>query len=242
MSYFAEVKGMNIQDLEKINTDFKAFTQRMPTFIKNNYQIKRYHTGEVIHSKGEPLTYFGILIQGRTRVVNEFENGKVFMIETNPAIDYIGDVALLAQQPAASVTIEAATDSVVFAIPRLAAEKWLAVDATLLRRLAQRVANKLYTNSLDRGLRLLYPATFVFVNYLVKEGTQQHLTAGQTYKIPKTRPMISEEIGLNVKTLNRIIAKLKHQGFFEIDKGKLVLTAANVAAAQRYCAALKANG
>ena len=36
--------------------------------------------------------------------------------------------------------------------------------------------------------------------------------------------MLQEEIGVNVKTLNRTIRQLKEEGFFNICKGKLSFT------------------
>ena len=35
------------------------------------------------------LNYFGIVAAGENRVINEFENGNVYMIEGNKAIDFI---------------------------------------------------------------------------------------------------------------------------------------------------------
>ena len=37
----------------------------------------------------------------------------------------------------------------------------------------------------------------------------------------RTRQMLQEEIGVNVKTLNRTIRQLKEEGFFSICKGKI---------------------
>ncbi len=42
------------------------------------------------------MKYFGIVAQGENRVINELENGNVYMIERNKAIDFIGEVTLLA--------------------------------------------------------------------------------------------------------------------------------------------------
>ena len=36
--------------------------------------------------------------------------------------------------------------------------------------------------------------------------------------------MLQEEIGVNVKTLNRTIRQLKEEGFFSICKGKITFT------------------
>ena len=39
--------------------------------------------------------------------------------------------------------------------------------------------------------------------------------------INRTRQLLQEEIGVNVKTLNRTIYQLKQEGFFDVCKGKI---------------------
>lgn len=58
-------------------------------------------------------------------MINEFENGNVFMIEKNEAIDFIGEVTILAEKPLTSVSIETLTECVVFMISREDFEMWI---------------------------------------------------------------------------------------------------------------------
>lgn len=230
---------MNINHLVELNADFRFFTERMTAEVKDNFFVKRYHIGELIHSKGEKLDYFGILVKGKTRVINEFENGNVYMLETNPAIDFIGEVTILARQPLASVTIEAAEECVVFGLARRYAEKWIFSDIDILGLISSRVAYKLYRNSLNRGMRLFYPSEFIFLDYLIKEGSENDIRRVKTFKINKTRLVISEEIGMNIKTLNRVVAKLKDKGYFLLNKGKIVITEDSIAKSTAYIDSLK---
>ena len=55
------------------------------------------------------------------------------MIEKNEAIDFIGEVTILADKPNTSVTIETLTDCVVFMISRADFEMWIAQDIPFLR-------------------------------------------------------------------------------------------------------------
>lgn len=43
-------------------------------------------------------------------------------------------------------------------------------------------------------------------------------------KLLATRMVLAEEIGMNIKTLNRTILKLKNRIFFRVEKGKILLT------------------
>ncbi len=232
---------MDLIQLENLNNDFKFFIDNMPDYVKQNYFIRRYDIGTIIHTKETCLDFFGILVVGKTRVINEFENGNIFMLETNDAIDYIGDVTILANQVTASVTIEAAAESVVFCVPRKYAEQWLFSNITVLAKVSARVAFKLYRKSIDMGMRSFYPSEFIFIDYLIKVGSETITPTQPCYKINQTRVAISEELGMNIKTLNRVITKLKGKNLFGLDKGKLVLSHDNFINAKEYLETYKSN-
>jgi len=218
---------MTLADLENLNPDFKFFTKSMPEYVKNSFYIKKYEIGEQITSKYESLEKFGILITGQTRVTNEFENGNIYMLESNPAIDYIGDVTILADQKFTSVSIEAAKPSLVFFVPRKYAEKWIFEDLVLLKKISARVACKLYCTSIENGMKFFYPSDYIFIDYIIKKSSQNNIKELQCVKIDETRTMIAEEIGMNIKTLNRTISKLKDKDLFSINKGKINISYKN---------------
>ncbi|NMB14780.1 MAG: Crp/Fnr family transcriptional regulator [Gallicola sp.] len=232
---------MNIEELIKLNPDFEFFSSKMTEDVKRNYYIKEYETGEIISHKSSELKYFGIITAGASRVINEFENGNIYMIETNPAIDYIGEVTILAQQKYTSVTIEASKPSTVFYIPRKTAEKWIFENVEILSRLTIRVANKLYRSSLENGMKLFYSSDYILIDYLVKIAAAHKITGIKRYKFPHTRSFMAEEIGMNLKTLNRTITKLKDKDLFFIEKGKIVMTLENYKNSQNYLDASKMN-
>ena len=224
---------MKLEDLENLNPDFKFFTEHMPEYIKNSFFTKKYRIGEQITSKYESLENFGILVTGQTRVINEFENGNIYMLESNPAIDYIGEVTILANQKLTSVSIEAAKPSLIFFVPRKYAEKWIFEDLALLRRLSARVAYKLYRSSIENGMKFFYPSDYIFIDYLIKKASQNNVKERQYVKIDDTRMMIAEEIGMNIKTLNRTISKLKDKDWFSVNKGKIIISYKNFQNAQK---------
>ena len=42
------------------------------------------------------MNYFGIIAKGEHRVINEFQNGNIYMIEKNEPVDFVGEVTILA--------------------------------------------------------------------------------------------------------------------------------------------------
>ncbi len=230
---------MTLTELEAAAPALKEYTKNMPEDIRSRCTVRTHAAGSIIHQKNMELGYFGIVAKGENRVINEFENGNVYMIESNKAIDFIGEVTILAGMSHTSVTIEAVTDNVVAYISRRDAERWLASDINILNLAARHTAFKLYRSSYNNGAKLFYPPSYLLLDYMVKYGRQNGMESSRGMGSPRgmgtsrtpvsvtvlrTRQMLQEEIGVNVKTLNRTIRQLKEEGFFSICKGKITFT------------------
>ena len=114
---------------------------------------------------------------------------------------------MLADLPKTSVTIEAVTDNVVAYVSLKDAKRWLREDMNILRLAARHTARKLYRSSYNNGAKLFYPPDFLLLDYLIKYGSQQETGRPDAFPmtINRTRQMLQEETGINVKTLNRVI-------------------------------------
>jgi len=219
---------MTLAELEKEVPELLDYTRTMPPDIRQRVIIKKHPPGSLIHQKDCELKYFGIVAKGENRVINEFENGKVYMIETNHAIDFIGEVTLLAKKERTSVSIEAVSENTVIYISRKDAEKWVDSDENILRKMAERTAFKLYRSSYNNGLKLFYPPSYLLADYLVKLYEQElpDMITSKTghYKpfiLQKTRERLTEELGMNIKTLDRTIRSMNHEEYFSLVKGKI---------------------
>lgn len=218
---------MTLTELEEKVPALLEYTKNMPEDIRSRCTVRTHAAGSIIHQKNMELTYFGTVATGENRVINEFENGNVYMIEGNKAIDFIGEVTILAGMSHTSVTIEAVTETVVAYFSRRDAERWLSEDMNILRLTAGHTAFKLYRSSYNNGAKLFYPPSYLLLDYLVKYGSQNGMDTScvpKSLTIHRTRQMLQEEIGVNVKTLNRTIGQLKEEGFFTLCKGKITFT------------------
>lgn len=218
---------MTLTELEKQVPGLREYTKNMPVDMRSRCTVRTHAAGSVIHQKDMKLEYFGIVAIGENRVVNEFENGNIYMIEGNNAIDFIGEVTILAGMERTSVTIEAVTDNVVAYISRKDAETWLKEDRNILGLASRHTAFKLYRSSYNNGAKLFYPPSYLLLDYLVRYARQRGMEGSRPPKavtVRQTRQMLQEEMGINVKTLNRTIRQLREEGFIDLCKGKLVLT------------------
>ncbi len=216
--------------------ELEAYVRHMPERIRLNHTIMTLPPRHTIHRKGSELRSFGIVCRGEHRVVNEFENGNVFMIERNKAISFIGEVTLLAGQERTSVTIETVTECLVLFISLEDFRYWLERDIHFLRLLAGEVARKLYRSSYDRGARLFYSANYILLKYIIDHARSEGIEERQSILLKKTRAQIYEETGMTVKTLNRTIARLRADGLVSIVRGKISMNA------EQYGNALDAAG
>lgn len=215
---------MTLDELMERYPKSKPYFQSMPEELKSRYTIRTFPPGTIIHQKDYPLNYFGIVCHGDHRVINEFENGNVYMIEKNEAIDFVGEVTILAEKERTSVTIETLTECVVFMISRADFEMWISRDIHFLRLVSHKIAYKLYRSSYNRGARLFYPPNFLLLDYLLKYASANEIEQHKGITLRKTREQMREELGMTVKTINRTIAKLKESGLIDIYKGKVTMT------------------
>ena len=224
---------MRYAELLELAPGLREFTARIPGELDGRFQLKTYPAHALIHQKDSPLEQIGILLQGTFRVVNEFENGNVFMIEMNEAVSFIGEVTLLAEAATTSVTIETVTDCLLAFLPAETFDAWLRQDIGLLRAVSRHVAAKLYCSSYNRGERLFYSAKYVLLKYLVRQAEEQGVPAAGQAVLNKTRRQISEEVGLTEKTINRTLAQLVKDGVLSIRRGKAAFSAEQYRRAQR---------
>ena len=89
-------ENMTLEELIEEVPALVPYFEHMPEELHNRYTIRVYPPGTIIHQKDYKLEKFGIIAKGEHRVINEFQNGNVFMIEKNEPIDFVGEVTILA--------------------------------------------------------------------------------------------------------------------------------------------------
>ncbi|MDD6023163.1 MAG: Crp/Fnr family transcriptional regulator [Oscillospiraceae bacterium] len=224
---------MRFAELLEIAPQLEEFAAHIPEGLDGQFSMKAYGPHEIIRQKDSYLESIGILLRGSFRVVNEFENGNVFMIEMNDAVSFVGEVALLAGASTTSVTIESVTDCLVAYLPVNTFDAWLRQDPQLLRSLSEHVAAKLYCSSYSRGERLFYSAKYVLLKYITQQAETCGIRKAERVVIGKTRQQISEEVGMTVKTINRILTRFGKDGLISTERGKVTLDAVQYHRAQQ---------
>lgn len=212
---------MYYREVLKIKPELAEICARFPEELDGHFYLQKYRPHELIHQKNSVLTRVGILLEGAFRVVNELENGNIFMIEINEPISFTGEIALLSGRRITSITIETIKDCLIAFLPVNLFEKWLMNDISLLRYVSVLVANKLYSTSYHIGERMFYSTKYVVLNYILTNCAEQSGSGERIVR--KTRQEICEEIGMSVNTINRTLQFFRDEGQIEIRKGKIFL-------------------
>ena len=219
-----EMGEMNLKELTEEVPGLKEYLRNMPEELNHRHTIRVYPPGTIIHQKDFKLDYFGIIAKGEHRVINEFQNGNVYMIEKNEPIDFVGEVTILAGMEKTSVTIETLTETTVIYFRRKDFEDWIEKDIHFLRLVAGKVAFKLYRSSYNRGARLFYPPQFILLDYILKYAAAEGIDSRSQITVKRTRQQLDEECGVTVKTLNRTIKRLEEDGLVTMCRGKMTMT------------------
>lgn len=160
---------MTLEELIEEVPALVPYFEHMPEELHNRYTIRVYPPGTIIHQKDYKLEKFGIIAKGEHRVINEFQNGNVFMIEKNEPIDFVGEVTILAgMEKDFGYNRNTDRDNRCL-FSRKDFEDWIVKDIQLLRLVAHKIAYKLYRSSYNRGARLFYPPNFLLLDYILKQ-------------------------------------------------------------------------
>lgn len=224
---------MNYKELCKAFPALTPYLGRMPDEYKCCYTVRMLPPGFLIHQKDALLETVGILCDGTLKVVNEFDTGNAYMIEYDHAVDFIGDVAVLAGKEKTSVTIETVTDCTAIFFARADFEAWLAEDPNLLRQMSRRVACKLYNSSYNHGAELFYSSPRLLLEFLRRYGGEHAPDALGIVRVADTRQELSEQLGMLPKTVDRTVRRLKDAGLISTKKGKICMDASQREAISR---------
>ena len=196
----------------------------MPPALAATASEQRYDAGALLQQKGDEVDRLGLLCRGSLRVVNPFDTGDSYVIEQDDAVDFVGDVVLLAGERRAPISLQAVTDCLILWFERAAFARWVQGDPALLRLMAGHIAGKLYRSSYRHGQPLFYPGPRLLADFLSRYADQNRPGDDGRYRVTDTRQQLAQLLGLSQKTVDRAVAQLKKQQLIDTDRGKIVFS------------------
>lgn len=214
--------SFDLDEYLKSNSELESIFRGIPENIKKKIIYKKYEKGEEILKKDEEVKKVLILCNGVIDVINEFENGKVYSFSKNKAVDFIGEIALLAGEKTASVTVRANVFCETLVLRTEDFLEWTKVDPGLSFWICRNLSSKIYHRAKKKGDRFFSTAMKIVIAFLLDE-TKEKIKKTGSGKILKTRAQMVDELAISIRTLNRVIKELKEKDFITIERGKITL-------------------
>jgi CRP/FNR family cyclic AMP-dependent transcriptional regulator len=195
----------------------------MPEEIRKKVFLKKIPAGETVVRKGEKVEYAYILIGGELKVINEFENGRIYIFERIRPISFVSELEILAGEMEYVSTVETVNNCSVLVISAKDFAKWITCDHAILLRISQKLAKKMYSTASKTGTANFLLGIHKIQAYIIKY-YQEKQSDIEVLLIDKKRQNIADEIGVSVKTINRCIDKLNRAGLIFLRRGKIYIS------------------
>ncbi len=120
---------------------FDNVPDKVAEAILEQAEIAPYAPGEVVVSRGQPFTFFGLILEGSLGVYLGEEKGKPRRIELLAEGSYFGEMSLMTGL-SSPVDIICVTPSQVLLIPEGVFQRWVQIDPAVLQVFSKSIARK----------------------------------------------------------------------------------------------------
>lgn len=170
----------------------------------------------------ENIDTIWILLLGQVKVLEEYVSGDEYIFTRFDALEVFGEMEGLAgiQKFRASLITE--TDCVFVTVPLSIYLTLLKKNNEILYKRTQSILNYVLKEGRNNRIYLKLSAEDRVKLYLKQHYDLENVDGKSIFKI--TRQQIANETRYSVKTINRVIKKLRDQGLLEVSGQKLVMT------------------
>lgn len=211
--------------------DLSRFTQRDPRLADFLSKIPpplleaglpvNYTSGQVVVWQEDPVEYAYFLLSGELVTFGETEDGKKSNFITLEVPCMLSDLELLAGIPHYAANVMAGTDCTALRCEAAAVSAFLDTDIVFLRSIAALCNRKTYDSSYYRGKAAFRSSLDQAAIYLLRYCDGHFPSPDKATVVAKTRQVISSELIMSVKTVDRCLLQLQERGCLSIVRGKV---------------------
>ena len=216
---------MDVLDYISKNEYLKRYFEKIPhTELIKHCKFEIYKPQSIIVKKGEFINFISIIISGRALLLNEFENGHAYILKELKQLSVIGDIETVSSYRASACTIEAITSCTLITLNHKVFLKWIDTYHHFSINVSKRLAERFYESSNENGKYLAYNSNYSLISTIINVventlGTKPKINFD--VKLKNTRKEFGERIGLNERTINRLLLKLKNEELISTNSGKI---------------------
>jgi len=183
------------------------------SFLKDKFEMRTFQKDEVILNVEDRIDEVFILKSGRLKTYSLSENGTKHLIKIYEAGELLGDVEVFTDSSVICY-LEAMDEGEIYVIKREHFLQWMEQDFNVSLYIVRQLAQKLINTGIKMQSAVSYPLKYQVLLYIWK-----YISQYKSNCIPKL--LIVEELGSNIRSINRILKQLAEEGVIINQSGKI---------------------
>ena len=190
--------------LEKDREIFQMLRQ-CPYEILRRFEVKDYEADQFVLNQGEIHNRFYIIASGYVDIYVESAHGKRYLLCTYMKGDYIGELEIFKQTGYIS-RIQSRGKVRILELDRTFFLQWIRTDKNF---------NEYMIRTLNMGENTLYTLKQRICQYLLRNMEMD------AKFVMISSEVLSQQMAVTTRSVNRVLKQLREQGFIELEKGKI---------------------
>ncbi len=183
-------------------------------------RFQTFEKGAVIHLQQEPCTWLDVILEGQISIQNIGEDGNILTVNLFAPRDLLGVNLIFASKNRYPMTVVADRKSLVAQVPG----DWIMVFcrenpdfmAGVMRAISDR--SLVLTGRIQAmAHRSIRKALLDYLEY------EQVLQGSQTIRLPVSKKILAEQLGIERTSLSRELAKMRDDGIIRFDAKTITL-------------------
>lgn len=183
------------------------------SFLNDKFEMRTFQKGEVILNVEDRIDEVFILKNGRLKTYSLSENGNKHLIKIYENGELLGDVEIFTDSSVICY-LEGMDEGEIYVIKREHFLQWMEQDFNVSLYIVRQLAQKLINTGMKMQSAVSYPLKYQVLLYIFK-----YISQYKTNCIPKL--LIVEELGSNIRSINRILKQLAEEGMIVNLNGKI---------------------
>ena len=199
--------------LEKDREIFQMLRQ-CPYEILRRFEVKDYEADQFVLNQGEIHNRFYIIASGYVDIYVESANGKRYLLCTYMKGDYIGELEIFKQTGYIS-RIQSRGKVRILELDRTFFLQWIRTDKNFNEYMIRTLCDNSYRMCLNMGENTLYTLKQRICQYLLR-----NMEMDAKFVVISSE-VLSQQMAVTTRSVNRVLKQLREQGFIELEKGKI---------------------
>lgn len=204
-------------DLLERDREIFQLLRQCPYEILRHFEVRDYDDDQFVLSQGEIHNKFYIIASGYVDIYVESSHGKKYLLCTYVKGDYIGELEIFKQTGYIS-QVQSRGKVTILELDRAFFIQWIRVDKNFNEYMIRTLCDNSYRMCLNMGQNTLYTLKQRICQYLIS-----HAGADGKLQTAVSSEILSQQMAVTTRSVNRILKELKEQGIIELEKGKIAI-------------------